>query len=95
MKCWKGFFREEVNGVNGHGSHSRIAFAKSRGWNFSVSLAEGVTGRVAGYAELRGEVAYRMSGPATAANKYEVPPHGEPIVRPAVRPWVRLRTGVP
>jgi hypothetical protein len=32
-------------------------------------------GLVAGYAELRGEVAYRVSGPATAANKYEVPPH--------------------
>ncbi len=33
-------------------------------------------GLVAGCAELRGEVAYRVSGPATAANKYEVPPHG-------------------
>jgi hypothetical protein len=39
-------------------------------------------GLVAGYAELRGEVAYRMSGPATAANKYEVPPHGELILGP-------------
>ena len=39
-------------------------------------------GLVAGYAELRGEVAYRMSGPATAANKYEVPPHGESMVGP-------------
>ena len=47
-----------------------------------VSLAEGVMGLVAGYAELRGEVAYRMSGPATAANKYEVPPHGESMVGP-------------
>jgi hypothetical protein len=40
-------------------------------------------GLVAGYAELRGEVAYRMSGPATAANKYEVPPHDAPMVGPA------------
>ena len=59
MNGWA-LLREEVNGVDGHGSHGRIAFAKSRGWNFSVSLAEGVTGRVAGYAELRGEVAYRI-----------------------------------
>ena len=50
-------------------------FGSSR-WNFVVSLAEGVMGLVAGCAELRGEVAYRVSGPATAANKYEVPPHG-------------------
>jgi hypothetical protein len=34
-------------------------FGSSR-WNFVVSLAEGVTGLVAGYAELRGEVAYRV-----------------------------------
>jgi hypothetical protein len=55
----------------------RIAWTEgfgSSGWNFVVSLAEGVMGLVAGYAELRGEVAY-LSGPATAANKYEVPPH--------------------
>ena len=46
-----------------------------------ISLAEGVMGLVAGCAELRGEVAYRVSGPATAANKYEVPPHGPLSVR--------------
>jgi hypothetical protein len=54
----------------------------SSGWNFVVSLAE-VMGLVAGCAELRGEVAYRVSGPATAANKYEVPPHGETRLRAA------------
>ena len=32
----------------------------SSGWNFVVSLAEVVMGRVAGCAELRGEVAYRV-----------------------------------
>jgi hypothetical protein len=41
-------------------------------------------GLVAGCAELRGEVAYRVSGPATAANKYEVPPHGGASVRVAL-----------
>ena len=63
MDAERGSFREELNGVDGHGSRGRITFAKSRGWNFSVSLAEGVTGLVAGYAELRGEVAYRMQAP--------------------------------
>jgi hypothetical protein len=42
-----------------------------------ISLAEWVfVSRMAGYAELRGEVAYEL-GPATAANKYELAPHGE------------------
>ena len=42
-------------------------------------------GLVAGCAELRGEVAYRVSGPATAANKYEVPPHGATSLRASPR----------
>jgi hypothetical protein len=47
----------------------------------SLAELEESVGLTAGYAELRGEVAYDL-GPATAANRYEQAPHGGSRVEP-------------
>lgn len=59
---------------HGHGSReSDLVHEKSGVGTSLVSLAESSTGLSAGYAELRGEVAYLDTGLATASNKYDVP----------------------
>src|ERR1700712_5891021 len=93
MWCWMRWsLRREVNGLDADGSQGRITFAKNQGWEFS-DLARG-GGRKACRrvcrTPRRGGLSNR--GPATAANKYEVPPHGSSILGPRLRPhspWTR------